>query len=66
MANNGIVPAWLATPYNQELCYSGRGWCDFEFYLREGTMTNYTSCQDIKTANPNSTDGTYSIDPDGA
>ena len=28
----GIVPDWLATGH--ELCYSGHGWCDFEFYLR--------------------------------
>lgn len=27
-----IVPDWLHSGH--ELCYSGRGWCDFEFYLR--------------------------------
>lgn len=27
-----IVPDWLHS--GNELCYSGRGWCDFEFYLR--------------------------------
>ncbi|MEK2646827.1 fibrinogen-like YCDxxxxGGGW domain-containing protein [Bdellovibrio sp. BCCA] len=28
--NEGIVPGYIAT----ELCYSGKGWCNFGFYLR--------------------------------
>lgn len=30
--NTAIVPAYINS--GQELCWSGRGWCDFEFYLR--------------------------------
>ncbi|WP_198361648.1 Ig domain-containing protein [Burkholderia ubonensis] len=30
--DTAIVPGWLNMGY--EVCWSGRGWCDFEFYLR--------------------------------
>lgn len=32
MGNTAIVPGWLNS--GQELCWNGKGWCDFEFYLR--------------------------------
>ncbi|MDD2917281.1 MAG: fibrinogen-like YCDxxxxGGGW domain-containing protein, partial [Candidatus Gracilibacteria bacterium] len=32
IGNIGIVPYYLFGGH--ELCYSGKGWCDFEFYLR--------------------------------
>jgi hypothetical protein len=32
IGNVGIVPYYLNNGY--ELCYSGHGWCDFEFYLK--------------------------------
>lgn len=32
MGNEGIVPYYRES--GQELCYSGKGWCSFEFYLR--------------------------------
>jgi hypothetical protein len=31
--NQGIVPYWLMS--GNELCYSGKGWCTFQVYLRE-------------------------------
>ena len=31
-SNQAIVPGWLHMGY--EVCYSNKGWCDFEFYLR--------------------------------
>lgn len=30
--STAIVPGWLNM--GEELCWSGRGWCDFEFYIR--------------------------------
>ena len=30
--NMSIAPSWLHI--GRELCWAGRGWCDFEFYLR--------------------------------
>lgn len=32
IGHNGIVPYYLNAEV--ELCYSGKGWCNFEFYLR--------------------------------
>jgi hypothetical protein len=32
IVNKGIVPSYLAA--GNELCYSGYGWCNFEFYLK--------------------------------
>jgi len=32
MGNTAIVPGWINM--GNELCWSGKGWCDFEFYVR--------------------------------